>query len=524
MPGPAGMTPDHPAPPLRRLALDLLTGVVAATGQAPWGLWPATVLALAVVLWRVAGTPSARAAALRALTAGAGYFALALFWITQPFLVEAEIYGWMSPFALILMALGGGLFWAVPAWAGWHLGHDRRDRVLALALGLVLSDWLRGWIFTGFPWALTGHVWIATPAAQISAWGGALILSALTLSAAALPGWCWRPAAGLRGFRRGAVLAAMLIAAAWFAGLARLAAPLPPDTSFVVRLVQPDADQTLKWSPEWAPVFYRRLVELSALPVDPRLGADRPAVVVWPETAVPFLLNDAAPMLPDISAAAGAPVLAGIQRGEGLAWFNSLAEITADARIGAVYDKFHLVPFGEYIPWGDALARFGIGAFAARQGNGYTPGPGPRVLNIAGLPPVQPMICYETIFERDLARGGERPAWLLQVTNDAWFGTWSGPYQHLAQARLRAIQTGLPLLRAANTGVSAAIDARGHVRATLPLGDSGVLDARLPGALPATLWWRWGDLPMLALLAAAAAALLLRRRRHVRAPDRHRLH
>src|SRR5690606_13699052 len=138
-------------------------------------------------------------------------------------------------------------------------------------------------------------------------------------------------------------------------------------------------------------------------------------------------------------------------------------------------------------------------------------GPGPQVMAVEGLPPFQPLICYEAIFERHLLRG-QRPEWILQVTNDAWFGTWSGPYQHLAQARLRAIQSGLPLLRAANTGVSAVIDARGGLRATLARNREGVLDAPLPGALPPTLWWRWGDLPMLALMALAAAALAIARR------------
>lgn len=516
-----GVLPSRPLPAPARLALDVGLGVAAALGQAPWGLWPVTLIALAALLWRIGGAPSARAAFLRALAGGAGHFALALFWITQPFLVEAEIYGWMAPFALVLMALGGGLFWAIPAAALHPLGHDRRTRALGLALGLVVSDWLRGWIFTGFPWALSGHIWIDTPAGQIAAWGGALGLSALTLAAAALPAWGWTPARpGWRAWVLGTTLAAMLVAAAWVAGLARLAQPLPPDHSAVIRLVQPNADQTLKWTPEWAPVFYARLLELSALPVDPRLGGGRPAAVVWPETSVPFLLNEADPFLPEIAAAAGAPVLAGIQRGEGGRWYNSLAEFTAEGGIGPVYDKFHLVPFGEYIPWGDALARFGVSAFAAQAGNGYARGTGPTVLTLAGLPPVQPMICYETIFERDLARpprwAGERPAWLLQVTNDAWFGSWSGPYQHLAQARLRAIQTGLPLLRAANTGVSAVIDAQGRVRDRLALNGAGVLDARLPGALPPTLWWRWGDAPLLALLGLALAALIARRPRRAR--------
>lgn len=495
-------------------AADAAIGVGAALGQAPWCLWPLALVAYAALLWRVAASPSPRAAAMRGLGVGTGHFALALSWITQPFLVEADIYGWMAPFALILTAIGGGLFWAVPAWAAHRIASDRRGRVLAMALGIVLSDWMRGWIFTGFAWALTGHIWIGTPAMQLAAWGGALGLTCLTMAAAALPAMGWASGGGPRAVARGVALAAMLVAAAWFAGLARLAGPVPPAQPQIVRLVQPNADQTLKWSAQWGPVFYARLLELSARPVDPALGAARPAAVVWPETSVPFLLEDADPMLPEIAATAGAPVLAGIQRGDGERWFNSLAVLRTDASVGPVYDKFHLVPFGEYMPWGDRLARFGISAFAAQHGNGYSPGAGPRVLDLPGLPPFQPLICYEAVFERDLARGkrgGSRPDWLLQITNDAWFGTWSGPYQHLAQARLRAVQSGLPLLRAANTGVSASIDAYGRVTATLPLGKAGVLDTRLPGALAATPWWRWGDAPLLLVLAGALAALILRR-------------
>lgn len=505
-PGALQATPARRLPVALRLGADLLIGAAAALGQAPWGLWPVTVLALAALIWRVATAPSSRAAAWRALAIGAGHFALALAWITQPFLVEADRYGWMSPIALLLTALGGALFWSLPALAAHRFGWNRTSRAAALALALLVSDWLRGWIFTGLPWALTGHVWIDTPAGQIAAWLGAPGLSALTLAAALLPVL----GRTRRGIATGAGLSAALIALAWGAGLARLAQPLPPDRDQIVRLVQPNADQTLKWDPFWAPQFYDRLTALSALPLDPALGEGRPDLVVWPETAVPFLLNEAGPALQDIAAQSGATTLVGIQRSDGAAWFNSLAEFTPDARIGAVYDKFHLVPFGEYIPWGDALARFGITAFAAQHGNGYSRGPGPQVMAVEGLPPFQPLICYEAIFERHLLRG-QRPEWILQVTNDAWFGTWSGPYQHLAQARLRAIQSGLPLLRAANTGVSAVIDARGGLRTTLALNRDGVLDAALPGALPPTLWWRWGDLPMLALMALAAAALAIAR-------------
>ncbi|PZO64204.1 MAG: apolipoprotein N-acyltransferase [Paracoccus denitrificans] len=488
-----------------------MTGIVAALGQAPLDLWPLTVIAMAVLVWRLSILPigATRIAFWRLLAAGTGYFAIGMLWIVDPFYVEPDLYAWMAPFALILTALGGGLFWAIPGWIGWRIAAPTRtNRAVAVGAALVLSDWLRGWIFTGLPWALLGHVWIPTPAGQIAAWGGSILLSALTMAAAVVPTVEWRGTA--RSALRGVILSILLIAAAWFAGLARLAQPEPPATGITLRLVQPDAKQALKWDPDWVWVFYERLLDLSHAP--PKGPA--PDAVIWPETSVPFLLDQAADALPQIAASAnGSPVLMGIQRSENGVYFNSLIEVDRDGRVGLTYDKFHLVPFGEYVPWGDYLSRWNIGAFAAQQGFGYAKGTGPRMLSVPGLPDFQPLICYEAVFSRHLRATGQRPAWILQITNDAWFGNWSGPYQHLAQVRLRAIESGLPLMRSANTGVTAAIDARGRVLGSLPLNTQGALDAALPGALPPTLWWRFGDWPAVMLSALALVATVRRRRK-----------
>jgi apolipoprotein N-acyltransferase len=214
-------------------------------------------------------------------------------------------------------------------------------------------------------------------------------------------------------------------------------------------------------------------------------------------------------------AAGGVPVALGVQRSEGLRYFNSLAVIGPDAVPRAVYDKFHLVPFGEYIPFGDLAARFGLSAFAAQAGNGYTAGPGAALLDLGDLGRVQPLICYEAVFPQDLRAVPARPDWLLQATNDAWFGQLSGPWQHLAQARMRAIEMGLPLARAANTGISAMIDARGRVVAALGLDRAGVVDADLPAALPVTPYARLGDLPVLLVLIGAMGALAAVRRKAI---------
>ncbi|MFH5776059.1 apolipoprotein N-acyltransferase [Paracoccus sp. NGMCC 1.201697] len=496
-------------PSVGGLALDLALGALAALGQAPFDLWYVTVIALALICWRVAHARSPGRGAWHALAAGFGQFALALSWIVEPFLVEPDIYGWMAPFALFFMALGGALFWTLPGYLSARLATGPNRQALAFAALMVLSDWMRGWVFTGLPWALTGHVWIPTPAGQMAATFGSIGLSALTMLAAAMPSVFARPEhPPLRAPLTGAVLSTLLIATAWTGGMVRLARPLPPDTGLHLRLVQPNATQALKWDPYWSEVFFRRLLELSAI-----RDADRPApdVVIWPETAVNFLLDNSGSAPQDIAAYAGAPVVLGIQRSEGERYFNSLTEFSL-AGIGPIYDKFHLVPFGEYTPWGDVMARFGIRAFAAQHGFGYSPGTGPEVLKLGTLPPFQPLICYEAVFSRHLIAGDDRPAWLLQVTNDAWFGKLSGPWQHLAQARLRAIESGLPLMRAANTGVSAVIDARGGVRATMGLDLAGRIDATLPGALPPTPWTRWGDWPTVLAAIATLLGLSLRRR------------
>ncbi|MEI4485817.1 apolipoprotein N-acyltransferase [Frigidibacter sp. MR17.14] len=499
---------DLPAPPARAArwrerGLVAGLGALAALGQAPLGWWFVTLPVLALLYARIATARGPRHAGALALWAGAGHFGAAMFWIVEPFMVEPERDGWMAPFALPMMAFGMALFWALPAMGVHRLARGRGARLAALALLLALSDLVRGYIFTGFPWALHGHIWIGTPVAQAAALGGAVLLSLITLALAALA--AWRPKAG-------GVLALASLAALWGAGAWRLSTlpPTPADAP-LIRLVQPNAAQAEKWLPGMPQHFFERLLVLTAEGAGPR-----PDLVIWPETSVAWPLNDPGPVLQmTAEAAGGPPVVIGIQREEGRRYYNSLAVIGPGGAVGAVYDKHHLVPFGEYIPFGDTLARFGITAFAAQMGSGYSAGPGPQIIDFGGaLGPALPLICYEAVFPQDILDAPGRPRWLLQATNDAWFGSLAGPYQHLAQARLRAIEQGLPLMRAANTGVTAAIDAGGRITASLGLNTEGALDARLPPALPTTFYARTGDLPVaLVLLVLLALVSVVDRRR-----------
>lgn len=480
---------------LRDLAPAFLCGVLAALGQAPLALWPLALVGFAGIIAQVAHAATTGQAMRRAGAAGLGHFGFALVWIVEPFLIEPEIYGWMAPFALLLMAGGLALFWA----AAGAIAARMPDRALGFALGLAGMEALRGVIFTGFPWAMPGHIWIDSPMAQGAAYIGANGLTLLTLLAAALP-------VTLRG--HGAVLAFALLGAGYAGGALRLAAPEPEAPGLIFRLVQPNAQQHLKWNPEAAETIFRGLAEATA-------AAPRPDLVIWPETSLPYLYapgQDAA--LGAARAAAGVPLAMGVQRLEGASAFNSLAVLGPDGVQTALYDKAHLVPFGEYVPFGEVMYRwFGLRAFAAQQGFGYAAGPGPRVLDLGRLGKVQPLICYEAVFPTALNVPAERPGWLLHITNDAWFGTLTGPFQHAALARLRAVEQGLPLVRVANTGVTQMVDARGRVTAELPFGVQAYLDAALPGSLPPTPYRQWGEAPFLLALAGLAAALALRLQR-----------
>ena len=482
-------------PGARLATLAFGAGALAGLGHAPLYLWPLTLLGFAALI-RLVAEPKAPAGWL-GLLGGAGYGAVVLSWIVEPFLIDPETYGWMAPFALIFMALGLGAFWGAAARLARAL--PLRSPAYGFALTLTFVEFLRGHILTGFPWGMPGHVWISTPIAQLGAYVGPTGLTlGLLLAAAALSRLDWRPA----------LAAAVALAAAWTQGAWTLSQPLPEGPGATLRLVQPNAEQALKWDPELARRFLDRLLDATAAAP---AGPAAPDLVLWPETALPYLFEyhpELAPMIAE--AAQGATVALGVQRAEEGRYWNSLAVIEPDGTVRQTYDKHHLVPFGEYMPLGDlAYEWFGLSAFAAQHGAGYTAGVGPKLLNFGPvLGRALPLICYEAVFPQDVNAAPERPDWLLQITNDAWFGTLSGPFQHADQARMRAIEQGLPLIRVANTGVTAVYDALGREVAALPFGTQGHLDTALPAALGPTWFSRFGTWPVLVLLAGLALALL----------------
>ena len=486
------------------MVLYLTLGAAAALGQAPWGLWPLTIIALAMAFALFRQSEKILNAGLLGWAVGLGYFMVALSWIVEPFMVDIARHGWMAPFALVGLSLFMASYWAIGFAAARALGGG----AVALIASFTLGEALRGYLFTGFPWAQIGHVWIDTPILQWAAYVGPLGLIALTWCAAAA---LWHLLAGQR--IAGAVVL-VVVAVLYPLGASVTPTVQETKTAPTVRLIQPNAPQHEKWDPAMMPVFFNRQIDFTAA------GDARPDLIVWPETAIPVLLNNAEGVLAAISDAAGdVPVVLGAQRVDGMRLYNSLAVLTGAGHVATVYDKHHLVPFGEFVPFGELLKRFGIAGLAAKDGNGFSSGPGKQVLDLGPLGRALPLICYEGVFARNVRAKAERPDFLLMITNDAWFGQVSGPYQHLAQARLRAVEQGLPMIRVANTGISAMIDPAGRITAQLSLGETGWIDVALPAPRPQTVYATYGDLPVAVILAVIlAATLALGRRRKGLAP------
>ncbi|WP_127114854.1 apolipoprotein N-acyltransferase [Shimia sediminis] len=476
-----------------RLLLLFAFGAVAALGQAPFSLVIPSFLGFVAVFAMYPALSSSRQAFGAGFVFGTGYFAASLHWIVEPFLVDLARHGWMAPFALVFLSCGLALLWATA------FALSRRISVQRWALVPMLAgaELVRAYLFTGFPWAMPSYALVNGIAGQGASWIGPHGMNLVLLATAcALADWRVRKPIALIGV-------VLVVLSAW-----PLSQPHPSDgQGRIVRLVQPNAPQHQKWDPDYMRIFFDRALRST------RSGLALPDLIVWPETSVPTSLDRSTNTRAAIAEAArGVPVVIGINRYDGLRAYNSAVVLDGEGAIGDVYDKHHLVPFGEYVPFGNLLSRFGIHGLAAREGGGYSAGPGPRLIDVGVLGHVLPLICYEAVFPQDMRVDGARPDVLMQITNDAWFGRFSGPYQHLVQARMRAIEQGLPMVRAANTGVSAVIDPRGRVVASLDLNTEGFLDAALPEPMAITVYGQTGDWPIIAIVLATLGLLFRVRR------------
>lgn len=519
----------------RRLAAAFLAGALSVLAMAPFFAWPVLFLTLPVLVWLIDGavagaTTAARLRWLahldpRILSAatigwwfGFGYFLFGLYWIGAAFLVEAETFAWLLPFAVTSMPAGLAIFYAVATAAAALLWKPGLSRLIVLAVALAVAEWLRGHIFTGLPWNALGYaLTFPLPLMQSAAIFGIYGLTLFAILIFAAPLVLAAEANGSRSnLLLGAALAGVPLALLYAYGAAVLArGPAPMVEGVRLRIVQPSIAQREKWQPENQRQNFDAHLDLSRRNPEGRVD-DLAGIthVIWPEAAMPFrpleypvAIEDIAKLLPP-----GTQLLAGaLRRDEPAAnatpgsplprrrYYNSLMVFDAGGNLEGLYDKIHLVPFGEYLPFQETLEWMGLEQLT-RQRGGFSIGVEPRpLLDVKGLPPVGALICYEAVFPAAVVQGSARPGLLINITNDGWFGNTTGPQQHFHQARVRAVEEGLPLVRAANNGISAMIDANGRVLSRLALDVKGTIDTGLPAARPTTPYARYGDMTFLFL-------------------------
>jgi len=520
----------------RRVAIAFAAGAASALAMAPFHLSPVLFITLPVLVWLIDGAGEAGlsrwAMAMRAAAAGwwfgFGYFLPGLFWIGEAFLVEAEKFAWLMPFAVLLLPAGLALFTALAAGVARLVWSRDIGRVLLLAAALGGAEWLRGHVLTGFPWNVLGYAltWplpVMQSVSVLGIYGLTLLCVAIFAGPLVLVANAGehKPA---RAVLRATVLAIVPLLALYGLGAWRLAdGPVGMLDGVKVRVVQASVPQRDKWRPEKQREIFEDQLDLSrrdaAGRVDDLAGVTH---LIWPEAAMPFLplehpeaLAAIGDMLPD-----GTQLLSGALRlknpgpaapGGAREGYNSLMVFSDRGELQQIYDKIHLVPFGEYLPMQGLLESIGLEQLTRWRG-GFSIGVEPRpLLEIPGLPPVAGLICYEAIFPGAIVQGGDRPGLLINITNDGWFGDTTGPWQHFHQSRVRAVEEGVPLVRAANNGVSAVVDAKGRVVSLLGLNARGVLDSGIPASISAPVYARFGDCTFVALsFIFLGGALMLR--------------
>ncbi|HXZ16767.1 MAG TPA: apolipoprotein N-acyltransferase [Roseiarcus sp.] len=498
----------------RRRAIAFLAGAIGAFALPPFGLIGLIVVPMTVAVWlidgsRAAGRGGALTGGLRAAFGagwwlGLGYFLVGLWWVGAACLVDGDKFLWALPLAVLALPAGLALFTSLGFALAWALWSPGTWRVFALSFGLGASEWARGVALTGFPWndlgmTLGSNLTLAQIASIVGVHGLAFIAVALF----AAPATLWRVGEDRLAPALTALAVLALVGIAAF-GAFRLAAPPSATVANVrLRLMQPNVSQGASFAPENRDAILRRYLELSDR--DGGLDAETGKIthLIWPESAFPFILSRDPEALGDIASLLGgsAILITGAARieapsGRDAKYYNSIEIVDRDGILRERYDKQRLVPFGEYLPFEALLQKTGVTQFVQTPG-GFTAGTGRRALHAPGLPTATPLICYEAIFPvevGDALSRAERPGWLLNLTDDAWFGTTPGPYQHYAEARLRAVELGLPLVRVANSGVSAVVDGFGREIVVAPLGVETVLDSDLPEALPPTWQSRFGSL------------------------------
>ncbi len=511
----------------QRAAIAFGAGAASALAMAPANVWPVLFLTFPVLVWLIDGSAGGRLArTLNAAAAGwcfgFGYFLCGLYWVGYAFLVDAKTFGWLLPIAVAGLPAYLALFTALGFAIARLIWVRGPVRILALAAALTIAEWLRGHLLSGFPWnafgyALSEPLALAQSVSVIGIWG----LTFVTILVGASPAVLADDKIDTASPWRAPLLSLMLLAAMGGFGVARLATePTEFVTNVKLRLMQPNLQQDQKFNYAAKDEVMSRYLRLSASTTSPGArGLEGITHLIWPESAFPFFLTREPQALAEISdllggkteLITGAVRAADTQPGTRITRaYNSIYVIGGDGSINGIYDKVHLVPFGEYLPLERLLERLGLTALTKQRG-GFLAGDRRRTMQIARAPNMLPLICYEAIFPGAAVPAGEKAGWIVNLTNDGWFGISSGPYQHLQQARMLAIAEGLPVVRVANTGISAVIDPVGRVIDSLPLGTEGVLDAKLPTALNGTILSKYGNVGF-ALILLVSLAMVVRRR------------
>lgn len=500
---------------VRIIILTLLAGQAAALSFPPSPNPIGLMLGLAAVAFYLDGRSPRRVFWIGWLFGLSWHFG-ALYWIANAFLVPMPQMGALALLPVLALAAAFALFIALAfyLWRRFWPGADQASAAsyLGLAIALSLSEYAYGHLFTGFAWDLTALAFVDTRFIHTGAWFGAYGVGLLALAAVMVLAGAARRWISERRTHKYDVALTSGLSAALLAGFLLPSAPLPmapaPD-AITIRMVQGNTPQHLKWRPEHQSAIFNRHTALSA-----KDAAPKPQLIIWPETATPFYAAESEPVLKQLGGLAaddgfviiGSPVRKS-KAGGGYDYTNSMLAIDNAGAIVGRYDKAHLVPFGEYIP----LSRYLPFEKLVPGRGSFIPGPGVKTMRLNGLPSFSPLICYEVIFPGAVT-GAERPDFLLNITNDAWYGQSAGPHQHLAISRMRAIEEGLPLIRVANTGISAAYDGHGNELTRIPLEQAGAADIQLPSALPPTLYAQFGDrIYGLMLILFIIAAVLARR-------------
>ena len=511
----------------RRALLAFVAGALSALAMAPFNAWPILFLTIPVMVWLIDGADAGRlggipAAALSGWWFGFGYFVAGLYWIGYALLVDADTFAWLLPFAVMGLPAMLAMFVAVGFAMARLLWTADGFRILSLACALTASEWLRGHVLTGFPWntlgyALTEPLALAQTASLIGLWGLTFIAVAVFASPAVL-------ADDRKVTRRpwlALALSALVLVVMAAYGAIRLG---NHPTQFVdkvkLRLMQPNLQQDVKFNYAAKQAVMDKYLSLSDRATGPRSSGVRDTtILIWPESAFPFFLAREADAMAQIAnfLPQGTVLITGAVRPPDqpagtvvTRAYNSIYVIDHDGTILSMYDKLHLVPFGEYLPFQSAMEKLGFVQITKMRG-GFIPGDRRRSMSVPNAPRMLPLICYEAIFPGDIVPQGERPGWIVNLTNDGWFGISTGPYQHLQQTRVRAIEEGLPVVRAANTGISAVIDPLGRIVVHLALGTEGVVDSALPKPLSNTAFSRVHDVPV-AIVVALSVIFAIRRR------------